>query len=109
MIAPPWLPQDVSEAGIVLALRAAMLDVIAHGARQRILERDDELGDRAVVGLLRFGRILAFLLGGDLPPGLVVEVLDTRGEDRPAMHAAEQALVAEVVEVLTDRLRGDSS
>ena len=44
--------------------------------------------------------------GGNAAARLVLHVFDARGEDRPAMAALEQALVADVVEILADRLHG---
>src|SRR5690606_20762736 len=47
------------------------------------------------------------LVGGDLEARLILHVLDAGREMRAAVDARKQALVAQVVEILADRLRRD--
>jgi hypothetical protein len=57
MVAPRWLPADVSAAGLVLDLRSALLPLIARGARQRgaavIYDLDHTEGTYAAAEFLR--------------------------------------------------------
>ena len=71
--------------------------------------RTDVDEQRGVVGNQRRGgasdRLL--LIGRDLSAGLVLDILDARRKQRSAVDSRQQALVAEVVQILADRLRGD--
>ena len=71
--------------------------------------RTDVDEQRGVVGNQRRGgasdRLL--LIGRDLSAGLVLDILDARRKQRSAVDSRQQALVAEVVQILADGLRGD--
>ena len=59
----------------------------------------------------QFGRLQADAplgVGGELPPRFVGEVGDARRQHRAAVVALQHALVAELVQVLADRLRRDA-
>src|SRR5690606_28917991 len=47
----------------------------------------------------------ALFVRRDFPPRLIFHVLDAGRKQRPAMDAGQQALVAEIVEILADGLR----
>ncbi|MNC91093.1 hypothetical protein D3C83_72880 [compost metagenome] len=77
------------------------------GPRDLFRGRADIDEERTLVGH-QGGRRLAdgaLLLRGDETPRLIGQILDVGGDDGAAMHAIEQPLVAQLVQVLADGLR----
>jgi hypothetical protein len=86
-------------------------EVLVRGQRARhLLGRGADIDEeRAAVRDQRGGRGTDRLLfvGGDEPPRLVGEVFDAGGDDGAAVDTGQRAALAEIVEILADRLRRD--
>ena len=86
-------------------------EVLVRGQRARhLLGRGADIDEeRAAVRDQRGGRGTdrLLLVGGDEPPRLVGEVFDAGGDDGAAVDTGQRAALAEIVEILADRLRRD--
>jgi hypothetical protein len=82
--------------------------VQAQGARHLLGGGADIHEQRRIIGdeLRRPLADKLFLAGRQLPPRLIGDVLDAGRKKGSAMRARQQPLIAQIVEILADRLRG---